>query len=85
MRHHLQATAVSLCCLAPLGLGWTAPQPPPAKAPASAPASTPSSDTFAAQAAARHAKRTACLKEARSKRLMGAARDSYVKDCIAAP
>jgi hypothetical protein len=66
--------------------------PPPAashpSAPARAPATVPSpaaSDAFAAQAAARHARRIACLKEARDKKLVGAGKNSYVKDCVGAP
>ncbi len=35
-------------------------------------------------AAARHAKRTACLKDAQVKKLVGAVRDEYVKNCVAA-
>jgi len=88
---YLPATAVSLCCLMPLNATWSAPpaaSPPalPARAPASpapAAASAMSSDGFAAEAAARHAKRTACLKEAKSKKLVGANRNAYVKDCMA--
>lgn len=36
-------------------------------------------------AAAKHAKRTACLKEAKTKKLVGAAKTSFVKNCVAAP
>jgi hypothetical protein len=36
-------------------------------------------------AAAKHAKRTACLKEARAKKLVGAQKTAYVKDCTTAP
>ncbi len=35
--------------------------------------------------AARHAKRTACIKEARAKRLIGAERTQFIRDCVAAP
>ncbi len=45
--------------------------PPPADSPAAA-----------ADAAARHAKRTACLKEAKTKKLLGAERTAYVKNCV---
>ena len=31
------------------------------------------------------AKRTACLKQARAKKLVGAQRTAYIKDCTAAP
>jgi hypothetical protein len=34
-------------------------------------------------AAEKHAKRTACLKDAKSKKLVGAQRTAYVKDCMA--
>jgi hypothetical protein len=51
------------------------------KAPASPPP-TAAADSFAAQAAARHAKRTACLKEAKTKKLVGAAKNAYIKDCV---
>jgi hypothetical protein len=34
------------------------------------------------EAAARHAKRTACLSQARAKKLVGAQRTAYVKGCI---
>jgi hypothetical protein len=60
---------------------------PPAGAPATAavaapgtPAATPPSD-----AAAKHAKRTGCLKDAKAKKLVGADKTSFLKTCIAAP
>jgi hypothetical protein len=60
--------------------------PPAAPKPAATPAPTSSAaanaDAFAAQAAARHAKRTECLKEAKTKKLVGANKDAYVKDCV---
>jgi hypothetical protein len=43
-------------------------------------AAAPSSD-----AAAKHAKRTACLKNAKAKKLVGADKTSFLKTCIAAP
>ena len=57
----------------------------PAATPATAaapgtPAAAPPSD-----AAAKHAKRTACLKNARAKKLVGADKTSFIKTCIAAP
>jgi hypothetical protein len=36
-------------------------------------------------AAAKHAKRTACLKEAKNRKLVGADKTSFLKNCIAAP
>lgn len=47
---------------------------------AAAPAAPPSAD-----AAAKHAKRTACLKDAKAKKLVGAEKNSFLKACIAAP
>jgi hypothetical protein len=38
----------------------------------------------AADAAARHAKRTECIKEAKAKKLVGADKSSFIKDCVSA-
>jgi hypothetical protein len=56
----------------------TTPAPAPIPvAPASAP---PSSD-----AAAKHAKRTACLKQAKDQKLVNEQKSAFLKDCIGAP
>jgi len=47
-----------------------------------APPMTPAAD---GDAAARHAKRTACLKEAKTRKLVGAQKTAFVKSCVAAP
>jgi hypothetical protein len=56
---------------------------PAASAPAAAkpapPAAAPSGD-----AAAKHAKRTACLKDAKTNKLVGAEKAAFLKNCIAA-
>jgi hypothetical protein len=52
----------------------------PAQPPVAAPGTSADND-----AAAKHAKRTACLKEARAKKLVGAQKTAYIKDCTAAP
>lgn len=86
VRFHLRATAVSLCCLMPLSLTWAVPPTAaPPTAPTKAPATTaaPTADGFAAAAAARHAKRTACLKEAKAKKLVGSSKNAYIQDCLA--
>jgi hypothetical protein len=57
-----------------------APAVPAAAKSASVPAATPSGD-----AAAKHAKRTACLKDAKTKKLVGAEKTEFLKNCIAAP
>jgi hypothetical protein len=49
-----------------------------------APAAT-SPSAASGDAAAKHAKRTACLKDAKAKKLVGAAKTSFVKNCVAAP
>jgi hypothetical protein len=56
------------------------PAPAAAKPSPAAPAAATSGD-----AAAKHAKRTACLKEAKAKKLVGADKTSFLKACIAAP
>jgi hypothetical protein len=46
---------------------------------------TPASTTTAGDAAAKHAKRTACLKETKARKLLGAEKTAFLKDCIGAP
>jgi hypothetical protein len=48
-----------------------------------APAST--ATAMAGDAAAKHAKRTACLKETKARKLLGAEKTAFLKDCIGAP
>ena len=89
VRHYLPATAVGLCCLMPLSITSAAPpsvaQPAaPTRAPATTVATAAAtSDGFAAAAAARHTKRTACLQEAKAKKLVGSNKNDYVQDCLA--
>ena len=54
--------------------------PTAAAKPATASAAAPSGD-----AAAKHAKRTACLKDAKAKKLVGAEKTAFLKNCIPAP
>ena len=56
----------------------TAPLPAAAQKPAAAPAPIDN------DAPARHTKRTACLKAAKTKKLVGAHRTAYVKECMGA-
>jgi hypothetical protein len=60
---------------------------PPATAPPPAAATPPAAGTANAdnEAAARHAKRTACINQARAKKLVGAQKAAYIKGCIGAP
>ncbi len=87
------AFAASALCLSALGLSFLSqtalsvtPQTvtaPIAAGPANA--ATPSPAPVASDAAARHLKRTACLKHARTKKLIGADKTAFLKNCIEAP
>lgn len=50
-----------------------------------APAPAPTSGAAPSDAAARHAHRTACLREARKKKLLGAEKTAFLKNCIGVP
>ncbi len=49
------------------------------------PVSTAGPSSADNEAAARHAKRTACINQARTKKLVGAKKTAYIKGCIGAP
>jgi psiF repeat len=87
------AFAASALCLSALGLSLLtqAAQPvtPQAAAAAATPAATPAATApspapVASDAAAKHVKRTACLKEAKTKKLIGADKTAFLKSCIEA-
>jgi|HubBroStandDraft_6_1064221.scaffolds.fasta_scaffold2518928_1 hypothetical protein len=91
MRTLLPAILACIALASAMG-GWmiaaaAVPGNSPAKAPtpASLPPPAPQKSAAAApidnDAPARHARRTACLKEAKTKKLVGAQRNAYVKDC----
>jgi hypothetical protein len=67
----------------------TAAAPPSAAAPsappsAAAPSAPPDGGGASADAAAAlHTKRTACLKQAKAKKLVGAQKTAFIKDCVA--
>jgi hypothetical protein len=52
---------------------------------ATTPASTTPAAGAAGDAAEKHAQRTACLKEAKARKLLNAEKTAFLKDCIAAP
>ena len=84
------AFAARALCLSALGLSLLtqAAQPVTPEAPATAatPAGVaPSPAPVASDAAAKHLKRTACLKEARTKKLIGAEKTAFLKSCVEAP
>ena len=74
------AFAASALCLGLL----LAAQPAAPQAPASSTV-TPSAAQVANDAAAKHAKRTACLKDAKTKKLVGADKTAFLKGCMDAP
>lgn len=58
---------------------------PAGHSPSASAAGAHADGTSADEAAAKHAKRTACLKSAREKKLVGAQKTGFVKDCVGAP
>ena len=89
-----RAFAASALCLSFfLAAPPAAPQAPasstvtPAAAPptAAASAAAPSAAQVANDAAAKHAKRTACLKDAKTRKLVGADKTAFLKECMDAP
>lgn len=73
------AFAAGAMCLSLVGIA-SQPEPPKAPDPTTLAASTPGNED-----AAKHARRRACLKEAKVKKLIGADRSAFLKDCIATP
>jgi hypothetical protein len=84
VRFYLPAAGV-LCLMSIVGAHPAPPAAPAANPAAASAASDPPSAAAASNSgeAARHAKRTACLKEAKTRKMIGAARNAYIKDCIA--
>lgn len=85
MRSLLPAVAASLVLS---GFSTAVTAPVSGAAPA-APAAAPAAGTVPAGAgsddAAKHAKRTNCLKQAKVKKLIGAQKTAFIKDCVGAP
>jgi psiF repeat len=84
------ASAASALCLGALGLSLLSqaaePVTPQTAATATTAAGTaPSPVPVAGDAAAKHVKRTACLKDAKTKKLIGADKTAFLKSCIEAP
>jgi hypothetical protein len=76
------AFAASALCFSALGLSLLTQADQPLTPPAAA---APSAAPVAGDAAAKHVKRTACLKEAKTKKLIGAQKTVFLKSCIEAP
>jgi hypothetical protein len=77
------AFAASALCLSALALNFPTQAAQPVTPQAAATAPGPGS--AASDAAAKHVKRTACLKEAKTKKLIGAEKTAFLKSCIEAP
>ena len=69
--------AASALCLSLLVIA-----PPATSQTPTASSSAPPSAPAAADAAVKHAKRTACLKESKARKLVGAEKTAYLKNCI---
>jgi hypothetical protein len=82
MRLAFTASALCLSILVFAAQQATSQTPAPSTA---TPASTAASTPAAGDAAAKHAKRTACLKETKTRKLLGAEKTAFLKDCIGAP
>jgi psiF repeat len=84
------AFAASALCLSALGINLftqaAQPDTPQAASTPATPAATaPGPAPIAGDAAAKHVKRTACLKEAKTKKLIGAEKTAFLKSCIESP
>jgi hypothetical protein len=73
------AAAACLCVLAASSFS-AVPATGDSQAAKAPPAPLPPSD-----AAVKHAKRTACIKDAKAKKLVGAEKNSYIKACATTP
>jgi hypothetical protein len=82
--------AAGLCFSLLQAAGGIAAQPAAAPAAPASAANSPiagaaAGEAAAGDAAAKHARRTACLKDAKAKKLVGAEKNAFVKNCIAVP
>jgi hypothetical protein len=92
MNARFPSLLVALCLTVAAIAGGFASRPESVRAPASADqaqaasAAAPSAAAAAsADAAAKHTKRTACLQNAKARKLLGAERTAFLKTCMAAP
>jgi len=82
----LRTVAAAVCFCLPVAGALAAPPVLRADVPgAAAPASPPAAAPPPGDAAAKHAKRTACLKDAKAKKLVGADKTAFLRNCIAPP
>jgi hypothetical protein len=86
MRSGFPAAVVCLALsLAGVDLYAQSPQTSPVPPAAAAPTVPAPSPTTGSDAADRHAKRTACIKDAKTKKLLGPDKTAYIKNCAATP
>jgi hypothetical protein len=76
------ALLIALSALAGSGASEPPAAAPPPPTAAAQPAPAPGTGNADNEAAARHAKRTACINQARAKKLVGAKKTAYIKGCI---
>ncbi len=82
LRSMRQTPALAALLLLLVSSAWGLPPVDQSDAAPPAPLPSPSPD---GDAAARHAKRTACLKEAKTRKLVGAQKTAFLKSCFTAP
>ncbi len=82
MRLFVAAFVLSVASLASVSIAGESGGEPTASTPS---ANGPAPNDAGSSDAARHAKRTACLKQAKAKKLVGEDRTAYVKTCLATP
>jgi hypothetical protein len=87
MRLAFTASALCLSILVFAAQQATSQTPAPSTATPASNATVASTATpaTAGDAAAKHAQRTACLKETKARKLLGAEKTAFLKDCIGAP
>ena len=85
MRFATTAAAVGLGLLLARGTAAGSADPGTDAAAAHAPGPSPAPIAAPSDAAAKHAHRTACLRDARKKKLLGAEKTAFLKNCIGVP
>jgi hypothetical protein len=85
MRLAFAASALCLISLVFAVQPATSQTSPPSTAQSPSTAPSPASAPVNGDAAAKHAKRTACLRETKARKLVGAEKTAFLKNCIDAP
>ena len=85
MRLFVAAFVLSVACLASGSIAGESGGDAAASAASAPTANGAGANDTGSSDAARHAKRTECLKQAKAKKLVGEDRTAYVKTCLATP